>query len=214
MTIYGNQGTAPKVNTPATPTFVCEQDLLGVVGQAKPGRRLVVRETLHPLQKLLPTASIRHGNILTRLAVNVGHERKLALEASDSEETPDKRVEQALVKVVVDATAVDALGEEGAEGTPGHSVWGEVRAALDGEGDGEGGGGREGEGGEGRGREGEEGGEGRGREGEREERTEKGEGERGERNSEMDRKVRVDESERGGENTGGKSSRGRKSNGS
>ena len=68
--------------------------------------------------------------MLAPLVVNVGHQRKVRLKALLGEEPVDEGVEEALVKVVVDAAAVDALGEKGPEGAPGDLAGRKVSPAL------------------------------------------------------------------------------------
>ena len=71
-----------------------------------------------------------HVDMLAPLVVNVGHQREVRLEALLGEEPVDEGVEEALVKVVVDAAAVDALGEKGPEGAPGDLAGRKVSPAL------------------------------------------------------------------------------------
>lgn len=83
-----------------------------------------------PLPK--PCASpdaLWHVNVLP-MPINVGHQRKVCLEALDGEDPVHKGVEETLVKVIVDATTIDTLGEQGSHGTPGHLVGGKVGPSL------------------------------------------------------------------------------------
>lgn len=70
-----------------------------------------------------------HADVLP-MTINVGHQRKVCLKALDSEDPVHKGVEKTLVKVVVDATTIYTLGEQGPHGTPGHLVRREVGASL------------------------------------------------------------------------------------
>ena len=79
---------------------------------------------------------IRHVNVLPLLVVNGSHEVEIALKALGGEQPVNKGVDEALVKVVVDAATVDALGEQSAQSTPGHLVRGQVGATLRGGGGG------------------------------------------------------------------------------
>lgn len=74
--------------------------------------------------------ALRHVDAPSSVPVNVSHEGKVRLKALHGEEAVDERVEQTLVKVVVDTATVDALGEKRSHGTPRDLVWGEVGAPL------------------------------------------------------------------------------------
>ena len=65
-----------------------------------------------------------HVHLLSWLSINVVHEREGGIKALHSEESVDKRVEQPLVKVIVDPSTVDALREKGPQSTPWHFVRG------------------------------------------------------------------------------------------
>ena len=78
----------------------------------------------------LPDA-LWHVDLLPRLSINVIHEGEGRVKALHSEEPVDKRVEQPLVKVIVNPTTVDTLREKGPQSTPWHFVRGQVGATLE-----------------------------------------------------------------------------------
>ena len=79
---------------------------------------------------LSPPYPVWHVDGLASVSINVPHESKLALEALHCEQSVHERVNETLVKVVVDATTIDALREEGPQCTPGDLVRGEVGTTL------------------------------------------------------------------------------------
>ena len=74
--------------------------------------------------------AFRNDDVLLGVSIDALHEREVRVEALDGEEPVHEGVEQSLVKVVVYPSSVDALGEKGPQGTPGHLVWRQVGATL------------------------------------------------------------------------------------
>ena len=74
--------------------------------------------------------AFRNGDVLTGVSINALHEREVRVETLDGEESVHERVEKPLVKVVVNSTSIDTLGEEGSQGAPGDLVWRQVGATL------------------------------------------------------------------------------------
>ena len=68
--------------------------------------------------------------MLLWVSVYTLHETEVRVEALDSEETVHEGVEEPLVKVVVNSSSVDALREEGTQGTPRDLVRGKVCSTL------------------------------------------------------------------------------------
>lgn len=74
--------------------------------------------------------SLWHVDILASVTINVGHQGEVCLKALHSEQAVHKGVEEALVKVVVYAATIDALGEKGTHGAPGYLVGRKVGTTL------------------------------------------------------------------------------------
>lgn len=71
-----------------------------------------------------------HGDVLAQVAINVGDQGEVRLKTLHREETVHKGVEQPLVKVVVNAATINALGEKCPHGTPRHLVRRQVGTPL------------------------------------------------------------------------------------
>ena len=71
-----------------------------------------------------------YDNVLLRVSVNPLHEREIGVETLHSEQSVHKGVEQPLVKIIVDPSSINALGEKGSQGTPGNLVGREVGPSL------------------------------------------------------------------------------------
>lgn len=74
--------------------------------------------------------SLWHIDVLASVTINVGHQGEVCLKALHGEQAVHEGVEEALVKVIVYAATIDALGEKGAHGTPGDLVRRKVGTTL------------------------------------------------------------------------------------
>lgn len=64
------------------------------------------------------------------MSVNLKSQFELAVKASLGEDSVQESVEQTLIKLVVNATAIDGLGHEGLQSCPGDFVWSDVLTTL------------------------------------------------------------------------------------
>lgn len=105
-----------------------KEDFLRVVRKAKPSRRLPVGQRFDPLEEVVASCAVRHGDVT---AVDIGDECEVRLEAARSEEFRQEGMEEALVEVVVDLAAVDRLRHQGDEGVPWDLLRWKVRTTLE-----------------------------------------------------------------------------------
>ena len=80
--------------------------LFGIVGQSEPTRELIVAEIVDPLEELFPPDAVGHSQGFAGSVI--GDQLEIPIESLDGEELVDEGVHQTLIKLVVDATAVDA----------------------------------------------------------------------------------------------------------
>lgn len=97
-------------------------ELLDVRRQATPGRRLSAGQLLGPGEEVLVGLDVRDGEWRWRGVTVRCVERAVCVEGLLSEVELRERLQDLLVKGVVDLAAVDGLANEGPQGVPGYRV--------------------------------------------------------------------------------------------